>query len=106
MHRDDLARVAPAWHAFSRAVRNDPDAWNLTGDGSITTPGGRTWISEMYGYLFAAADAGVWHRQLDYGANLVPGVGPIGACAHGPPAAPDLAGRPLHLAFRIGCMTL
>ena len=32
-----------------------------------------------YGYLFAAASAGVWHRQLEYSANLVPGNGPIGA---------------------------
>jgi NET1-associated nuclear protein 1 (U3 small nucleolar RNA-associated protein 17) len=53
-------------------------AWNLTGDGSIKEFGGKTWISEMYGYSFAAASAGVWHRQLDYAANVVPGMGPIG----------------------------
>ena len=176
MHREDLKAIAPAWSAFTCAVRNDPDAWNLTGDASIKTPvctakpsrpppcsqpccpvgqfsrldpalaagtetisiacmqaftecqtklqlktlphfkglqwadatlhapiahdpsglpraghaqvsatpallaqGGKTWISEMYGYLFAAANSSVWHRQLDYSANLVPGVGPIGA---------------------------
>jgi hypothetical protein len=54
-------------------------AWNLTGDTSIKEPGGKTWISEMYGFCFAAAAAGVWHRQIDYTANLVPGNGPIGA---------------------------
>ncbi len=54
-------------------------AWNLTGDTSIKEPGGKTWISEMYGFCFAAAAAGVWHRQIDYAANLVPGNGPIGA---------------------------
>lgn len=46
---------------------------------AVLVQGGKTWISEMYGYLFAAANSSVWHRQLDYSANLVPGVGPIGA---------------------------
>jgi len=29
-------------------------------------------------YVFAAATADVWHQQVDYSANLVPGYGPIG----------------------------
>ena len=29
-------------------------------------------------YSFAAATADVWHQQVDYIANLVPGYGPIG----------------------------
>ncbi|CAL8472254.1 g11796 [Coccomyxa elongata] len=78
MHREDMERVAPLWYNFTYAVRNDPLAWNLTGDTSIKEPGGKTWISEMYGYSFAAAAANVWHRQVDYAANLVPGNGPIG----------------------------
>ena len=47
MHKEDLKVVAPAWYDFTRAVRADPAAWNLTGDTSIQQPGGRTWISEM-----------------------------------------------------------
>ena len=44
----------------------------------MNVPGGKSWISEMYGYSFAAATADVWHQQVDYSANLVPGYGPIG----------------------------
>lgn len=32
----------------------------------------------MCRYVFAAATADVWHQQVDYSANLVPGYGPIG----------------------------
>lgn len=42
----------------------DPlQAWNLTGDVFATHPGDRPWISEMYGYSFAAAKADVWHKS-------------------------------------------
>ncbi|CAK0783213.1 hypothetical protein CVIRNUC_006412 [Coccomyxa viridis] len=78
MHREDLETVAPLWYHFTREVRNDPEAWKLTGDGSGGSAGSRSWISEMYGYSFAAATADVWHQQVDYTANLVPGYGPIG----------------------------
>ena len=49
MHKEDLKVVAPAWYDYTRAVRGDPAAWNLTGDGSVHRPEEKSWISEMYG---------------------------------------------------------
>ncbi|BDA42986.1 Peptidyl serine alpha-galactosyltransferase [Coccomyxa sp. Obi] len=72
MHKEDLKRVAPLWLKFSKAVRHDPDAWNLTGDAFTHNPGDKPWISEMYGYSFGTASADVWHH-VDYEAMLYPG---------------------------------
>ena len=36
-------------------------SWRLTGD-QYVEKGGKPWISEMYGYAFGAAKAGVRHR--------------------------------------------
>ena len=60
MHKDDLAKVAPLWLTFSEDVREDPEAWKLSGD-QYVEKGGRPWISEMYGYSFACAKSSVWH---------------------------------------------
>lgn len=62
MHRDDLKRMAPLWLKYTEDVRADPEAWRLSGDVYATHPGDKPWISEMYGYAFGAAKAGVWHR--------------------------------------------
>eukprot|EP00955_Chlamydomonas_euryale_P051399 354861-Chlamydomonas_euryale.AAC.8 len=35
-------------------------SWHLSGDAYVEK-GGKPWISEMYGYAFACARAGVWH---------------------------------------------
>lgn len=32
MEREDLRKMAPLWLEYSEKVRQDPDAWNLTGD--------------------------------------------------------------------------
>ena len=50
-----------------------PQAWNLTGDEFTQRPGERSWMSEMYGYAYGAAVAGVWHRKMDYTHSLLPG---------------------------------
>lgn len=70
-HQDDLRRVAPLWLKFTGDVRQDPDAWNLTGDVYATWPGAKPWISEMYGYAFGAATAGLWHK-IDEHAMIYP----------------------------------
>ncbi|GMH38719.1 hypothetical protein BSKO_06603 [Bryopsis sp. KO-2023] len=70
-HRDDMRRVAPLWFNFTSDVRQDPDAWNLTGDIYSTTRGSKPWISEMYGYAFGAATAGLWHK-IDDDAMIYP----------------------------------
>lgn len=72
MHRDDLKRVAPLWLHYSETVRDDPLGYKETGDEYARRPGQKPWISEMYGYSFGAAKAGVWHR-VDYNAQLYPG---------------------------------
>jgi peptidyl serine alpha-galactosyltransferase len=53
MHIDDLKRFALLWFHKSEEVRADKEhyATNITGD--IYASG---WISEMYGYSFAAAE--------------------------------------------------
>ncbi|KAK9819905.1 hypothetical protein WJX72_003823 [[Myrmecia] bisecta] len=72
MDKNDLRRVAPLWLKYSMDVRNDPDAWNLTGDHYSIHPGDKPWISEMYGYSYGTAHAGVWHK-VDYSAMIYPG---------------------------------
>ncbi|KAL3136783.1 hypothetical protein ABBQ38_005497 [Trebouxia sp. C0009 RCD-2024] len=71
MHTKDLERVAPLWLSFTTAVRNDPTAWNTTGDSYSVNPGDKPWISEMYGYSYACAAADVWHK-VDFSAMLYP----------------------------------
>ena len=53
MHITDIRTFAPLWFTKTEEVRADKEhyATNITGD--IYEQG---WISEMYGYSFAAAD--------------------------------------------------
>lgn len=72
MNTQDLRRMAPLWLKYTEDVRVDPDAWELSGDAYSTHKGDKPWISEMYGYSFGAAKAGVWH-VTDNNAMLYPG---------------------------------
>jgi peptidyl serine alpha-galactosyltransferase len=72
MRVEDLRRMAPLWLKFTEDVRADPDAWELTGDAYSTQKGSKPWISEMYGYSYAAAKADVWHT-CHHSAMLYPG---------------------------------
>ena len=57
MHREDLEPLAPRWLYWTEQVRNDPDSWANTGDVfNQNGKAGPPWISEMYGYVFAAAE--------------------------------------------------
>ncbi|PON95258.1 peptidyl serine alpha-galactosyltransferase [Trema orientale] len=62
MHIDDLRKLAPLWLSKTEEVREDRAHWgtNLTGDIY-----GKGWISEMYGYSFGAAEAGLRHKIND-----------------------------------------
>ncbi|BDA49070.1 Peptidyl serine alpha-galactosyltransferase [Coccomyxa sp. Obi] len=71
--KEDLKMVAPMWSTFATKVRNDPKAWNLTGDIHTSEPGSKPWIAEMYGYIFGAAKANVWHNPVDYFHWIYPG---------------------------------
>jgi len=60
MHLEDLKVVAPLWLKWTEEVRQDPDSWANTGD--IYNDNGKKgppWIAEMYGYVFACAEAGL-----------------------------------------------
>ena len=69
-HRDDLKRIAPLWLEYCGRVRMEPQRyWSIngsipqnvsTGDAYVKF-GHAPWISEMYGYAFGAAMAGVQH---------------------------------------------
>lgn len=72
MESSDLRKVAPMWLKYTEDVREDPDAWKLTGDQYSKNPGDKPWISEMYGYSFACAKADVWHKT-PAGMMLYPG---------------------------------
>lgn len=52
-------------------------AWHLTGDVYSKKAGDKPWISEMYGYSFGAAKAGVWHKS-EVESMLYPGYQPVG----------------------------
>ncbi|KAK8710271.1 hypothetical protein V6N13_145604 [Hibiscus sabdariffa] len=79
MHIDDLRVLAPLWLSKTEEVREDKAHWatNITGDIY-----GKGWISEMYGYSFGAAEAGLRHKINDDlmiypGYTPRPGVEPI-----------------------------
>lgn len=56
IYKDDFAAMAEDYYEYTRRVRFDPDAWSTSGDVYTAEQGsGRPWISEMYGYAFAAA---------------------------------------------------
>jgi len=66
MHREDMRTLAPRWLHWTEEVRNDPDSWANTGD--IYNDNGKygpPWISEMYGYVFAAAEVGIEFQVHD-----------------------------------------
>ena len=76
MHREDMKKVAPLWLKYTEMVRKDPDSWANTGDiFNRNGKGGPPWISEMYGYSFGAAEAGVKHKVSDE-FMLYPGYNP------------------------------
>ena len=49
--KGDLRRIAPAWHNVSLAIKHDAEADKAWG-----------WVLEMYGYSFAAWNAGIHHK--------------------------------------------
>lgn len=68
------------WHTFllhRAAAVIALQAWHLTGDVYSKKPGDKPWISEMYGYSFGAAKAGVWHKS-EVESMLYPGYQPVG----------------------------
>lgn len=59
LYREDLASFVDDYYKYTEKVRMDPNAWQTSGDVYAEQQGkGRVWISEMYGYAFAAAKHG------------------------------------------------
>ncbi|KAI8477380.1 MAG: hypothetical protein J3K34DRAFT_398046 [Monoraphidium minutum] len=77
IHRADLKRIAPLWLKFAEDVRQDPEAWHLSGDFYSKKAGEKPWISEMYGYVFGAASLNISH-VWDETSMIYPGYTPTG----------------------------
>eukprot|EP00966_Prymnesium_polylepis_P107536 2489177-Prymnesium_polylepis.1 len=78
-HMDDIRKIAPRWYHYEQQIRLNPQKyWRLTdpatnisvgtdialGDDFVKR-GEAPWISEMYGYAFASAEAGLRHILTD-----------------------------------------
>ena len=65
----DLKRVVPLWLNLTKEVRKNPERyWKIDGIGEdyptgdqYVSRGHAPWISEMYGYIFAAGEVGLRH---------------------------------------------
>lgn len=88
MHIDDLRRFAMLWLHKTEEVRADKAhyATNITGD--IYSSG---WISEMYGYCFAAAELGL-HHIIRRDILIYPGYVPV----------PEVHYKVFHYGLRFG----
>ena len=79
-YREDIQRIAPLWLEFCGKVRMNPQLyWSINGSIPHDIPTGDAyakhgqapWISEMYGYAFGAATAGVQH-VITHGVVMYP----------------------------------
>lgn len=92
---EDITQIAHRWYHFCKQMRLNPQKyWKMTGpDGqpggtshdlatgdAYVGHGGAPWISEMYGYVFSSAEAGLTHILTDGEALWVGvyGMGSIG----------------------------
>ena len=63
--RSDIVKAAAVVVRIHQKSQRDPRVWwlyNGTGDEFITKKAPRPWISEMYGYVFGVASAGLSHN--------------------------------------------
>lgn len=81
-HVDDAKRVSPRWLYYTQQVRFHPEKYWAGMPGSNLTEhvdtfqkgaeyGDVPWISEMYGYSFAAAELGLNHRLTRGGGGVL-----------------------------------
>ena len=69
LHIDDLRKLVPLWTKLTVEVRKHPERyWRIDGVGTdydtgdqYVTRGHAPYISDMYGYIFAAAELGLRH---------------------------------------------
>mmetsp|Transcript_22555 Transcript_22555/g.27660 ORF Transcript_22555/g.27660 Transcript_22555/m.27660 type:complete len:519 (-) Transcript_22555:36-1592(-) len=83
-HVDDAKKVAPLWLQYTKEVRHHPEKYfadlpgsKLKNDINVEQKGSEygevPWISEMYGYAFAAADVGLEHKFTRGGGGVLYG---------------------------------
>jgi len=64
---EDFVNMTPKWLEYTKRVRMDKRVWypyRGTGDVYITEKNPRPWISEMYGFIFGCAVAGLTHNVM------------------------------------------
>ena len=77
-HAPDLAKAAPLWFEYTKKVRQDKRVhfpFRGTGDAFVSRESPRPWISEMYGYVFGTAVAGLKHNVV-HSCQLYAGMAP------------------------------
>ena len=83
-HHADAKKVAPRWLHYTKAMRQHPELYWKDSPGSIleedidtaqrgATRGKAPWITEMYGYAFAAAEVGLDHMFTRGGGGVLYG---------------------------------
>ena len=83
-HKQDARKVSPLWLNYTREVRHHPEKYFANLPGSTLKEdinvhqkglefGEAPWISEMYGYAFAAADVGLEHKFTRGGGGVLYG---------------------------------
>ena len=83
---EDLRKAAPLWFEYTKRVRQDERVhWPFrgTGDVFITKENPRPWISEMYGYVFGTAVAGLRHN-VQHSTQLYAGMSPWDEASYDP----------------------
>jgi len=84
LHIDDLRKVVPLWINFTVQIRKNPQRyWQIDGVGEDFPTGDQNvvrghapYISDMYGYAFAAAEVGLRH-SIRQDVLLTPGNPPL-----------------------------
>jgi hypothetical protein len=83
-HKDDAKKVAPLWLHYTKQMRHHPEKYfaklknsKLIYDIDVEQKGGiygeAPWISELYGYAFAAAEVGLEHKFTRGGGGVLYG---------------------------------